>query len=193
MAGELYHGRRRPYLWAMPHAVLSFFGPDRPGIVHEVSQFIFDRGGNIEDSRAVKLRGQFAGMMLVEARQEAMGRLTTELANFARQASLQADLRPADSAATTDKEYASGLPYRLTATGVDQPGLVNRLTHLLRDLGANVESLDTRLTAAPYTGAAVFEIELVLTAPRQALLAKLRKQLGELCDELNLDWELTAL
>ena len=42
------------------HSILTAIGADRPGLVDEVSQFIFERGGNIEDSRMVNLRGQFA-------------------------------------------------------------------------------------------------------------------------------------
>lgn len=30
------------------YAILTAIGADRPGIVDEVSEFIFDRGGNIE-------------------------------------------------------------------------------------------------------------------------------------------------
>ena len=42
------------------HAILTALGTDRPGLVDEVSQFIFQHGGNIEDSRMLNLRGQFA-------------------------------------------------------------------------------------------------------------------------------------
>jgi glycine cleavage system transcriptional repressor len=44
------------------HAILTAIGADRPGLVEEVSQFIFAHGGNIADSRMVNLRGQFAMM-----------------------------------------------------------------------------------------------------------------------------------
>ena len=47
------------------HAILTALGTDRPGLVDEVSQFIFEHGGNIEDSRMVNLRGQFAIMLLL--------------------------------------------------------------------------------------------------------------------------------
>jgi glycine cleavage system transcriptional repressor len=42
------------------HAILTATGPDRPGLVDEVSQFLFECGANIEDSRMVNLRGHFA-------------------------------------------------------------------------------------------------------------------------------------
>jgi glycine cleavage system regulatory protein len=61
---HLCTGRLQPSI-VMNHAILTAIGTDRPGIVDEVSQFIFDRGGNIEDSRMVNLRGQFAIMVLV--------------------------------------------------------------------------------------------------------------------------------
>src|SRR5688572_18728250 len=49
----------------MTHVILTAIGTDRPGLVDEVSRYIFDRGGNIEDSRMVNFRGQFAMMVLV--------------------------------------------------------------------------------------------------------------------------------
>ncbi len=45
--------------------VLTAVGDDRPGLVDEVTRYITERGGNLEDSRMVNLRGQFAMMMLV--------------------------------------------------------------------------------------------------------------------------------
>ena len=67
------------------------------------------------------------------------------------------------------------------------------MARLLREMAVNIESLDTRLTAAPYTGAPVFEMEVVMAVPRSTPIAQLRQRLGSLCDELNLDWELAPL
>jgi glycine cleavage system regulatory protein len=46
------------------HIVLTTIGDDRPGLVDEVSRYVFERGGNVEDSRMVNLHGQFVIMML---------------------------------------------------------------------------------------------------------------------------------
>jgi glycine cleavage system transcriptional repressor len=54
----------------------------------------------------------------------------------------------------------------------------------------NIESLETRLTPAPYTGAPMFEMELILSVPKTTSLKNLRQQVGSLCDELNVDWAL---
>ena len=171
----------------MPHALLTAIGADRPGLVDEVSEFIFQRGGNIEDSRMVNLRGQFAIMLLIGGTPEVLKQIRADLAELSRASSLHAELREA-----TDPPplAVAVLPYRLTGTGLDQPGLVHRVAHLLRGLHVNIESLDTRLTPAPYTGAPIFEMELLLSVPNTTSLSTLRQNIAATCDELNVDWNL---
>ena len=171
----------------MPHAILTAIGADRPGLVDEVSEFIFQRGGNIEDSRMVNLRGQFAMMVLVGGPEEVMAKLRSELAALSRQTSLQADLRPAQAPCTA---AGDALPFRLRGTGIDQQGLIHRVAHLLRGMNVNIESLDTRLTPAPYTGSPMFEMEFILAVPKSTPVSQLRQRLTSVCDELNIDWEL---
>ena len=173
------------------HAILTAIGTDRPGIVDELSQFIFDRGGNIEDSRMVNLRGQFAMMVLLGGSGvDVAERIGKDLPDFARRSGMQAELRPAAAERPKGSPGAEALPYRLVGTGIDQPGLVHRLAHLLREMNVNIESLETRLTPAPYTGAPMFELEAVLAVPRATQLSHLRQKLAAACDEINMDWDL---
>jgi len=173
------------------YAILSAIGPDRPGLVDDVSHFIFQRGGNIEDSRMVNLRGQFAMMVLLGADEAAMKRLMADLPSLEKSSGLRPELRPAGAARTG--ESADARPFRLVATAMDQAGLVHRVSNLLRKFDVNIENLDTKLAAAPYTGAPVFEMDMTLSIPRKTQLAELRGQLSALCDELNIDWQLTAV
>lgn len=171
----------------MPHALLTAIGADRPGLVDEVSHFIFDRGGNIEDSRMVNLRGQFAIMVLVGGSMEVLDRVRRELGELSKSSSLHPELHETKEPAAP---IEPALPYRLSGTGLDQPGLVHRVAHLLRGLHVNIESLDTHLTPAPYTGAPMFEMELILSVPNTTSLSTLRQNLALVCDELNVDWNL---
>lgn len=173
----------------MDHAILTAIGTDRPGIVDELSQFIFDRGGNIEDSRMVNLRGQFAIMVLIGNASDAGARIARDLPEFSKKSGMQAELRPVGPE-RAKPESPDALPYRLIGTGIDQPGLVHRISHLLRELNVNIESLETRLTPAPYTGAPMFELEAVLAVPRATQLSQLRQKLRMACDEINMDWDL---
>jgi glycine cleavage system transcriptional repressor len=172
----------------MPHAILTAIGADRPGLVEEVSEFVFSRGGNIEDSRMVNLRGQFAMMVLVGGTGELLERLKRELGELSRSSTLHIELHEAHETGTG--AAGQSLPFRLTGTAIDQPGLVHRVAHVLREMHVNIESLDTRLTPAPYTGAPMFEMELILSVPKATSLSQLRQNIARLCDELNVDWKL---
>jgi glycine cleavage system transcriptional repressor len=177
----------------MDHAIFTALGTDRPGIVDELSQFIFDHGGNIEDSRMVNLRGQFAIMVLVGGKADVIERIGRHVPEFAKHTGLSAELRPAAAERPRGPGgtgAAESLPYRLVGTGIDQPGLVHRLAHQLREQNVNIESLETRLTPAPYTGAPMFELEAVLSVPRTTSLSGLRQKLRMACDEINMDWDL---
>src|SRR5688572_33187359 len=98
------------------HAILTAIGSDRPGLVDEVSHYIFDRGGNIEDSRMVNLRGQFAIMVLVGGGADTLARLGRELPEFSKRIGMQSELRPA-AAAERPSQAADALPYRLVEIG----------------------------------------------------------------------------
>jgi glycine cleavage system transcriptional repressor len=172
------------------HAILTAIGTDRPGLVDEVSQFIFDRGGNIEDSRMVNLRGQFAMMVLVAGSSDVLARVQGDLGSLS---GLHAELRPAAAGERTGAAGAQALPYRLRGTGIDQAGMVHRVAHVLREMNVNIESLDTQLRPAPVTGAPMFEMELVLSVPKSTPISALRQRVGATCDELNIDWELELM
>ena len=172
----------------MPHVILTAIGADRPGLVDEVSEFIFNLGGNIEDSRMVNLRGQFAMMVLLGGPAPVLERVRQDAERLMRRSGLRIELHEANEAPVAAP--GQSLPYRLTGTAIDQPGLVHRLSHLLREAQVNIESLDTRLMPAPYTGAPVFDMELVLSVPKTTPLSKLRQDIARVCDELNVDWKL---
>ncbi len=172
------------------HAVLTAVGDDRPGLVDEVTRYITERGGNLEDSRMVNLRGQFAMMMLVAGSEEAMSRLHDGLGGLRRSSSVHAELRPAVSVAA---QRSPALPFKLNTWAMDHPGLMQSVAHLLGGLGVNIESVDSSLRPAPYTNTPLFEMELVLSVPAATHVAELREKLGDLCDEMNIDWRLTAL
>ena len=172
------------------HAVLTAVGDDRPGLVDEVTAYVTERGGNLEDSRMVNLRGQFAMMMLVAGSEEAMSRLQDGLGALRRRSHVHAELRPAELGSA---KRIAALPFRLNTWAMDHPGLMQSVSHLLGELGVNIESADSSLRPAPYTNAPLFEMELIVSVPAATPVAGLREALGELCDEMNIDWQLTAL
>ncbi len=172
------------------HAVLTAIGADRPGLVDEVSQFVFQHGGNIEGSRMANLHGQFAMMLLVKASRDSLRKMQAALPALIRHSGLHMEIRPAHQPQAPARP---AVPYRLTASSLDQAGLVHRIAHLLHSMDVNIESMQTNLVAAPYTGAPIFEIEMAISVPSDIPLSRLRQELTELCDQLNIDWQLASM
>jgi glycine cleavage system transcriptional repressor len=170
--------------------VLTAIGDDRPGLVEEVSEFVFARGGSIEDSRMANLQGQFAIVMLIAGADAAIDRIAAELDELGETAAIQARLTEAP---TPDGAASPRLPYRLTGRALDQPGLVHEVANVLRTLDVNIESMETTLEAAPVTGAPVFAMDLVIAVPTATPVQKLRSEVARACDSLNIDWNLSPL
>lgn len=172
------------------HSVLTAIGTDRPGLVEEVSQYIFQHHGNIEDSRMVNLRGQFAMMLLVSATGDAFRQMQSALHQLVHKTGLHIEIRPSGKVPAPSRP---ALPFRLRASTLDQAGLVHRIAQLLRSLRVNIESMQTVLQPAPYTGAPIFEMEITMSVPGDLPLTDLRRSLSLLCDELNIDWQLASM
>lgn len=182
---------RSPDVASLSRAIVTAIGGDRPGLVEEFSQFIFQHRGNIEDSRMVNLRGEFAMLVLVSGSAQILGDIERDLSQLISSTKLHAQFRRLPGSAET-MQPVPAMPYRLIATAMDQAGLVHRIAHLLRHLHVNIENLDSRLEAAPYTGAPVFEMELMISVPQTTPISKVRAELTQLCDEMNIDWHLEA-
>ncbi len=67
------------------------------------------------------------------------------------------------------------------------------MASLLRSLNVNIESMDTTLESAPITGAPIFAMHLVIAVPLEESVLKLRDELTQVCESLNIDWHLAAL
>ena len=119
-----------------------------------------------------------------------MSRLQDGLGKLRRDSHVHAELRAADAGAAG---RTPALPFKLNTWAMDHPGLMQSVSHLLGELGVNIEQVESSLRPAPYTNTPLFEMELVLSVPAATYVAELRERLGELCDEMNIDWQLTAL
>ena len=107
------------------HAVLTAIGADRPGLVEEVSEFVFKHGGNIEDSRMANLRGQFTMMLLVNAPGDALRKMQIRVAGI-QHSGLHIEIRAASP--TTAPRAASGraLSAHRIGAGPGRPGPSHR-------------------------------------------------------------------
>ena len=171
----------------MPQLILTAVGPDRPGIVGELTAHLHAAGANLLDSRMVNLRGEFAMMILLEGAESAIEKLRRELPATGESMRLRISATPQDA---TPAKPIAGMRYILKTYSMDQPGIVARISSVLRGLGVNIEELEARQESAPFAGSPLFQTEMRLTVPPTVPLGQLRSQLEAVGNELNCDVDL---
>ena len=170
----------------MSQLIISALGPDRPGIVGELTAHLHAAGGNILDSRMVNLRGEFAIMILLDCPEAAAAKLAADLPSIGTKMKLKLTVTPQETIAAP----RSGIPYRLKTYSMDQPGIVAKLTGVLRSRGVNIEELTARQESAPFAGTPLFLTEMLVTLPPGVALTKVRAELESAGNDLNCDIDL---
>lgn len=141
--------------------VFTLTGPDRVGIVEEVTAALLRLGGNVETSRMARLGGEFAILMLVSLPKENVARVEPLFASLATQG-YRVSVSEAPGSATG---YEGWLPYRVQVTGADHEGIVNDIARGLAENGITIESMETAITPAPVSGAPLFTMTALVLAP----------------------------
>jgi glycine cleavage system transcriptional repressor len=167
--------------------ILSAIGTDRPGLVAELAQLIYDCDANLEDSRMTILGTDFAVILLCSSTgRDAADRIAVGAKRLERDhgltillRSLEADSRPAVP--------APGMHlYRVEAMGEDRAGIVASLCRVLADHGVNIAELATRSRPGP-GGSPHYELTVLAEVPDSTEVRRLRDALEDEGDRLVID------
>ena len=169
--------------------VISALGADRPGIVDELSNIIYQHGLNIEDSRMTVLGGEFAILLLVSGKQESLETLENKTPDI--EQALQMRLLIKTTSETNN--FTNTIPYMVDVSALDHQGIVHNIASFFSKRNISIVNLQTERYAAPHTGSAMFALHLTIGVPAETNIAQLRDAFTEACDELNLDAELSAI
>jgi glycine cleavage system transcriptional repressor len=171
------------------HLILTAVGPDRVGLVEKISQFIARHGCNIEDSKMAVFCGEFALIVLIAGD----GGKLVKIASDYRQIEAETGLTISIKTPAARSAPAPFLPYRLTASCMDHPGIVYQISAVLSSLGINIESMETETYAAPVSGTPIFRLDAEISVPIKTNINLLRQRFAEIQREENIDIELAPL
>jgi glycine cleavage system transcriptional repressor len=169
--------------------ILVAVGPDNVGLVEKISEFIAQRGCNIEDSKMAVFLGEFALILLITGDE----RHLTDIANSTEQLSAQTGLHIWAKRPSTKKSPAPSLPYRLVASCMDHPGVVHRISTTLSKQGVNIESMETQTYDAPVSGTPIFRMEAIISVPARMSINNLRSLFANIEREENIDIDLSLI
>jgi glycine cleavage system regulatory protein len=162
--------------------VLTFVGDDRPGLISEISQAVAAHGGTWLESRSARLAGKFAGILLVQLPDESVIPLESALAKLA-PSGLRVSI---ERGAAGEAEKAVRL-VALEIIGHERPGIVRDVTQALSVLGVNIETFESGIESAAFTGIDMFRARARLRVPETVPLDSLRRALERLAGEIMVD------
>lgn len=171
--------------------VLSALGPDRPGLVAEITEYLTERGANVEDSRMAVLGGEFGVLILVSGAPAEIDAIERDKAALVEKTGLEILLRRTKS--PEDHRRAASVPYLVTAEALDHEGIVRAVSRALHGAGVNIVSLETSAYQAPVTGSPLFRLEARVDLPSSVTVGTLRKAMDAVAEAENLDIEVRSL
>jgi glycine cleavage system transcriptional repressor len=169
--------------------ILTVVGPDQVGLVQKISEFIARHSCNIEDSKMAVFCGEFALIVLISGESANL----VKIANDHGQLEIETGLTISIKTPATRKSAESFLPYKLTVSCMDHPGIVYRLSGVLSNFGINIESMETKTYSAPVSGTPIFNLEADLSVPTKTNVNSLRQRFAEIQKEENIDIELSLV
>ncbi|OIP40359.1 MAG: hypothetical protein AUK47_08615 [Deltaproteobacteria bacterium CG2_30_63_29] len=163
--------------------VLTFTGRDRPGIVDELAGLVADHGGNWEESHMANLAGRFAGILKVSVDEAKLPTLQGALEAL-KQTGLAVLI---DTCCDGEATAIPGPRRKLELTGVDRPGIVHEVAHVVAHSGISIGELASERFVAPHSGKLMFRAEVWLEGVEDNALAELQSSIEALAHDLVVD------
>ena len=165
---------------------MSAIGRDRPGIVADLAELIYECDCNLEDSRMTILGSEFAVLLLLSGQgDDVERRLSSGCKRLEWEKRLTVFIRPLEEPAPTDPPR--GVPLECVVTGVDKAGIVARVARAVADHGANITDLHSDLRPEPESGTPMYTLRLRRIVPPERDVRVLRQALERVAAELRVD------
>jgi glycine cleavage system transcriptional repressor len=169
--------------------VFTLTGPDRIGIVEDVTQLMLKHDGNVETSRMMRLGGAFAVLMLVSIPADQIAHLNKDVESLIAEG-YKVTTSQTDEADTGKRGW---LPYQIELQGADHEGIVHEVARHLSQHGINIESMDTALVAAPMSGVPLFTMTAHVAVPPDLIEQDWVAELEGVGQHLNVDIQVSAV
>ena len=168
----------------MKHLIIKGIGPDRPGIVSDISRFVTSNNGNIEESRMIRLGSEFSIIMLISIPDDSQENLSNQLESIKE---IKFYLTPTRK--LSSYEYPN---YMISVSGADNEGIVHGITDSIASLGINIIEVITDTENAPVTGSILFHMVAKVYLGKNKK-DELSKKLSKIGTNLGLDMKLERI
>ena len=160
--------------------IISANGPDRKGIVSEISSIININNANIETSKMIGLETEFALLILIdidndkiESLRENLNQIESLSFNFIK--------------TTSNKNYHFENKYQLYINGADNEGIVHAFSKYLLDIDINIDEVNTKIENAPMSATPLFMMDIIISVKIKINIPELSERLNIIATNLGVD------
>jgi glycine cleavage system transcriptional repressor len=163
---------------------LSAIGRDRPGIVADLAELIYECDCNLEDSSMTILGSEFAVLLLLSgAGEDLRERLSNACKRLEWEKRLTVFFRPLEGAPSGEGRHGQRC-FELRVTGLDKAGMVAKVARCLAEQGINITQMTTHSRPEPQTGAPIYTMRIAMEVPESVAEAGLRDRLEAVARDL---------
>ena len=166
----------------MTSLIVTYVGPDRPGLVSALSDLAAEHVANWTDSIMANFAGQFVGIVQLQAPAERCDSLIAAL-----QAMELGDARIQIVRADDAPKAAVVRRLQLDLVGQDRPGILHGISSELARCSVSIDKLQTFVASGAMSGEQMFHLTAQLTVPTSLNIENLRAGLESLANELMVD------
>ena len=160
--------------------IISANGPDRKGIVSEISSIISKHNGNIETSKMIRLEKEFAMLILINIQNEKIKILTDNLNKIN---NLSVNLIETK----TNQNILYENKFHLYINGADNEGIVYAFSKFLSEMNINIDEINTKIKNAPMSATPLFMMDIIIGSKSDINKQKLNKKLNEISEKLGVE------
>ena len=173
---------------------LSAIGRDRPGIVADLAELIYECDCNLEESSMTILGSEFAVLLLLTGEGEQVEqRLSSACKRVEWEKRLTVFFRPLEGEPLSYGISQRARPFELQAVGVDKAGIVARVARCLANQQINITHMSTASRPEPGTGTPIYNMKILMDVPERVDQAALRRELDRIAQSLNIDISLQSV
>ena len=167
---------------------LSAIGRDRPGIVADLAELIYECDCNLEDSSMTILGSEFAVLLLLTGELEGIDqRLSAACKRLEWEKRLTVFFRPLEGEPLGYAAAHHARPFDLEAEGVDKAGIVARIARCLAEREINIAHMSTASRPEPETGASIYHMRIRMDVPEDCDRVALGRELDAIAAALNIE------
>ena len=174
----------------MQHFALTIIGRDRPGIVSQVTEILFQGGFNIADSSCSILGGQFSMILIISNPEISTKEQFSNTFQPLEEQHLSVYIRTLKPGGEVRTELEGEL-CMISVYGADKPGIVFQVTKELGDRKINITDLNTKLVGDKQKPVYVMMLEAML--PEGSEIEDLENWMKQLKQQLQVDISVRSL